>query len=302
MRRVRVLPPPSWCPMVPCSSNVRALVGALSVMSLSEASSPDPSRPEASPSCATLPAALCRLAGDQGFALIGVVDAARFDAGQPRESRVTAVRPRCGTVLVLATAGAHWRRALDGRGGRSERHFARAIGAVRDWIVAHAADCSVIAPTSSRVRFECLGEAAGFGTISPVTGLLLHPTYGPWLRVRAAVLVDGHPFGAVPDASIAERFQPCLRCPQPCVEACPCGVHDGHGSSDLVRCAGHRHGGGCATGCASRRACPIGSEHAEADVVADAHAHGVGLAALRREQGFGWWRLVPARWRNSVFR
>ena len=152
--------------------------------------------------------------------------------------------------------------------------------------------CRVMLAEGGRLDLACLAETAGLGIVSPVSGMLLHPQFGPWLRVRGVLLVDGHPFGEIPDASIAESFRPCCTCDRPCVAACPPKVHEFGGHADRKRCAEHRHQGGCSTGCCSRLACPIGAEHG-AGVGAVLHAHSVALGALQRQFGLGVWRFVP---------
>jgi hypothetical protein len=121
---------------------------------------------------------------------------------------------------------------------------------------------------------------------------LLYFEYGPWVALRTAILCAGQPFGAVADASIADRFQPCCSCSKPCVPACPATVHDGAGRQDLARCATHRHAGNCQSGCFSRRACPIGAEHRDGDGE-HAHRHAFQLVTLQKWFGLGVWKFVP---------
>jgi len=149
-----------------------------------------------------------------------------------------------------------------------------------------------------RMNIGHLAEAAGLGIISPVSGLLVHPEYGPWIRVRAALLLVGMPFGVVPDSSVVDEFQPCGVCQKPCIAACPSAVHDGQGGSDWAKCAAHRHQGGCLTACHSRLACPVGAEHADADG-AKWHSHSVSRSVMQRRFGLGWWRLVPRVFRGE---
>lgn len=239
-------------------------------------------------------------AAGAGLNLFGLVDRARFDAGEPRERRLGASTSRCGTVLVLGTGGRwlaqqrdRWQRET---GQANEVPVATTVLAGVHHTVAllraHEVACSVLTfDGRCRVRPERLGEAAGFGIVSPVSGLLLHPEFGPWLRVRAAILCEGMPFGPVAEASIADRFHPCCGCPQPCVSACPATVHDGFGHHDLTRCCGHRQAGGCASACESRAACPLGSEHRDEEAAGHRHTHE--LAAMQRWFGFGVWRFVP---------
>lgn len=243
-----------------------------------------------------------------GLNLFGVVDARRFDPGEPRERRCGHRWPECGTVVVLGTGGrGFWHRQVaHGAGGTTGGGTATLVDelavAAAHRVAADLATRSlptrVVCAPCDTLNFLRLGEAAGFGTVSPVSGMLLHPQFGPWLRVRAALLIDGYPFGPIQDASITENFQPCCTCAKPCVTACPSGVHDGRGSTDFARCAGHRHAGGCVDGCGSRRACPIGGEHADPPD-AQLHAHSAGLRSVERSFGLGIWRLVPRFLRGS---
>jgi methylmalonic aciduria homocystinuria type C protein len=57
--------------------------------------------------------------------------------------------------------------------------------------------------------FTRLAVATGLGALSPAN-LVIHPIYGPWLALRAVVLVDGDPPARAPIA------KPCT-----CGEACP---------------------------------------------------------------------------------
>ena len=247
-----------------------------------------------------------RRAADAGLNLFGLVDADRFDAAQTKERRVRTLAPNCGTVLVIGSGGRRlWQqfaRASESAGCHAACNVDRyALDVVRtvDGILdrARIGARTVPAGCSTRLPFAQLAEAAGLGTVSPVTGLLLHPEYGPWVRIRAVVLADGRPFGPIADASISSHFHPCCGCSRPCVAACPVGVHDGGGSPDLQRCAEHRDEGNCETYCQSRSACPIGSEHRDA-AGEYAHGHSHPLRAMRRWFGLGVWRWVPTSWRG----
>ncbi len=272
---------------------------------------------------------LQQLAARNGLNLFGAVDARRFDRSQPSEQRTTARLPGCGTVLVLGTAGrSFWLEfARQGRGlgdrGFGDRGFGdrgrvsaaactgepgpeeidQLVSASLDAVEGELARCGVRAlrvdARSASLRMLPLAEAAGFGVLSPVSGMLLHPDYGPWLRVRAAFLLEGAPFGALPDASMTESFRPCCGCARPCLDACPPQVHDALGRSDRRRCAENRMQGACATGCGSRRACPVGAEHAD-PLDAPVHAHAADLPTLERWYGLGWWRFVPRGLRGGV--
>lgn len=243
-----------------------------------------------------------------GLNLLGLVDRRRFDASERVERRFPESYARCGTIVVLGTGG----RAVDQayRRWRNEKRrpdraslaafviagIERVAAALRRDAPSSLLWCGGACP----VNDARLGEAAGFGIVSPVSGMLLHPLFGPWVRVRAAVLMDGHPFGEIVDASLADSFLPCCGCARPCVTNCPASIHDGAGHYDLVRCGTHRLGGGCESGCGSRGACPVGSEHR--DDGEDLHRHTYELASVRRWLGFGLWRVVPPSWRGGPWR
>ncbi|HZN40955.1 MAG TPA: hypothetical protein VFD82_19270 [Planctomycetota bacterium] len=243
-----------------------------------------------------------RQAASTGLNLFGIVDAERFDAWQPLEQRTTTMLPDCGTIIVLGSGGrAHPRnfshpdaRIVHGMSPQDLIAFERAAAqGLAAMLHCRSVRCRLVEPVAGqRLNFVRLAEAAGFGTVSPVSGLLLHPEFGPWVSVRAALLLDGRPFGPVTDASITDLFQPCCNCARPCLTACPVSVHDGLGNQNLARCAEHRHQGGCVSGCSSRRACPVGAEHRD-QIGPDVHRYTDGIVATQRALGSGVWRLVP---------
>jgi len=235
-----------------------------------------------------------------GLNLFGLVDAARFDRCSPCEQRLAGRMRGCGTIVVLGSGGRqlaqqfHASRANGLPVPNADAFAAAGLHQVAADISALGVRNEVVElPPSPRWNTGRIAECAGFGTVSPVSGLLLHPVFGPWLRVHGVVLVEGRPFGEIEDASISDRFQPCCSCARPCVTACPAGVHDGRGHQDVSSCASHRHAGGCENLCASRNACPLGSEHRDGSDE-HVHRHGFQLAALQRWFGFGVWRVVPA--------
>ena len=56
---------------------------------------------------------------------------------------------------------------------------------------------------------------AGLGVIGK-NNLLIHPTWGPQVRLRS-VLIKDH----LPPSAPLENFNPCNQCPMPCRKACP---------------------------------------------------------------------------------
>lgn len=232
--------------------------------------------------------------------LVGAVDAAAFDASQSCGRRAVERMPGCDTILLLGSGGrSAWQAAVgDGKPPRPGRH------PIDRWSAAVARDVEkLLVGAGCRVRvvrpddrppmnFRQLGEAAGFGTVSPVIGHLLHPEFGPWVSLRVALLIEGRPF-RVRALDDDHDFAPCCDCSQPCVRACPADVHARPGVPDVVRCAGNRVAGGCRTGCEVLRACPIGAAH-RYGAEEEAHRHAHSLRTIRRWVGAGAWRLVPS--------
>jgi hypothetical protein len=220
---------------------------------------------------------LAQRASARGFDLFGVVDSQRFDRAQPSEGRCARVLRNCGTAIVLGCGP-----------GRPDD---AALPELQRMLAAEGLRALAADPARSAMSFACLGEAAGFGTVSPVIHRLLHPRYGAHVSVRAALLLRGQPFGAIPDASIAAHFQPCSACARPCLNACPADVHDGAGHSRFERCHQHRRDGGCAPGCQVVRACPVGSaERPTAEIQLERHREE--QQRFERRHGTGVWNAM----------
>jgi hypothetical protein len=116
-------------------------------------------------------------------------------------------------------------------------------------------------------------RAAGLGG-SPL-GILIHPHFGLWHALRAAVVFPGLDVAIAP---VEKLIHPCDECVEkPCLSACPVNALSG-GSFDVRACRGYLAGladGGssaatssndssgpdCMTGgCAARNACPVGRQ------------------------------------------
>lgn len=87
------------------------------------------------------------------------------------------------------------------------------------------------------VAFQPLAVAAGLGSMSE-TNLVIHPVYGPWFALRAAIVVPGDPPLVGPCPRVC-------RCGAPCREA----LSRARGNTDWRAWL------------AVRDACPVGREH-----------------------------------------
>ena len=243
---------------------------------------------------------LQQLAARKGLNLFGLVDAANFDAAQPREQRAQVLLPTCGCILVAGRGGPAIRRSHGGR-GTSGPAAARGDEAAAD-AAAQALSMELNAAglrhlrlhsAAAKMRFQQLGEAAGFGVVSPVSGTLLHPVFGPWLRIEAALLVEGSPFGGAPKDGVTVGFDPCSSCAQPCVATCSSLAVDRRGRLTRGWCGDPARGGGCADDCDARLACPVGGGPARRAVRAKIRGH------AQRSRGLGWRRPSPL-WLRGV--
>jgi hypothetical protein len=111
-------------------------------------------------------------------------------------------------------------------------------------------------------------------------GLYIHPEFGVWCGLRAALLLRG----SVEHKPQVAAESPCSSCAaKPCLHSCPVQAFDGD-SFDAPACRRHLESdpdGDCATrGCRARRACPIGVAYHQAPAQASFH-----MAAFRRSLG-----------------
>jgi hypothetical protein len=204
-----------------------------------------------------------------GLNVIGATPIAAYDAGLPAGRRLGTLLPAARTAIVIGNGGGafwevfrvHCRRRAD-----LARHPDPVDAFTRE-VVERAVATAVPPPVrilypfrfpDDPVSFMRLAECAGLGRRS-LLGVLVHPLYGPWMALRAALLVPDVVHAPRP----ADGFDPCPACRErPCMAACPAGaVADG--GWDVPRCAAHRAAtpDPCATRCHARSACVLAPEH-----------------------------------------
>lgn len=137
-------------------------------------------------------------------------------------------------------------------------------------------------PDAPHVDVLAAGRAAGWAHPSPL-GIGVHPEHGLWMGYRGLLEVEAD----LPERGVLSAPSPCAGCPRPCVDACVGGAFQADSdaplgvSLDLPTCFGSRLSNGrCATSCASRLACPIGS----------ASAYDPAQLAHHQEAGNRFWR------------
>jgi len=238
-----------------------------------------------------LAAAAARLA-DAGLNAWGVAPGDAYDH----------LLPGCRSVMVFASGGGRlWEAFLDDvrahPGHLSDEQnpldaFVRrsieaadpgAAAAGRRWVRC-AGDAEVF------VDFRPLALAAGLGQHSRL-GLLLHPTYGPWMGLRAACFTTEE---LEPTGPLAAPG-PCEGCDAPCAVACAGGAISPSEGIDIRRCSGFHvetgEEGPCARACHARAACPEGAGHRYSELEIGYHYDRRGgrrrvAAALGVEVGF----------------
>ncbi len=127
------------------------------------------------------------------------------------------------------------------------------------------------------VPMQRLAERSGFSMVSP-SHLSVHPVHGPWIALRAVVVVDceGPPLPSPPAA------RPCAGCSAPCMPAFMRAVAAAGPKLDADSVRTH-----AADWIAARDACPVGraSRYSEAQLRYHYGLEGRGLETGRLRQG-----------------
>lgn len=205
-----------------------------------------------------------------GLNLVGVTSVASYDAGMASERRLARRLPGAESVVVVGNGGGAFWDAYRGfcaaRPGHERRpdpldEFTREVVDAAYAPLAGSAPMRVLYPfgfAEDGVSFTRLARLAGLGRES-VVGVLVHPVYGPWIALRAAILVPGRLEAPRP----ADGFDPCPSCTErPCIPACPGDAVSREGWS-VPRCGAHRarRDDPCAARCHARAACILAPEH-----------------------------------------
>jgi epoxyqueuosine reductase QueG len=212
---------------------------------------------------------VARAVAPLGLNLVGVASVAAYDAQIASERRLARRLEGAESVIVVGNGGgAFWeayRHACAADPALAARpdpldDFTREVVEAACAPLTDAQATRIVFPFGfdAEVSFTRLAVLAGIGRPS-LLGVLVHPVYGPWIALRAAILVRGRLAAPRP----ADGFDPCPTCrDRPCMSACPAGAIEAEGWS-LSRCAGHRAppDDPCAGRCHARVACVLGPEH-----------------------------------------
>ena len=200
---------------------------------------------------------------DAGLGLTGTLPIATYDALVPTAWSSARLAPSARGALVVGNAGrVLWERFV----ASPER--ALALDPLDAYTRRVLAEAARLADPPASIGFYAdrrdgvylplvsLAQRAGFGSPGRV-GVLIHPVYGPWIAVRAVLLLSEE----VPFHEPA-LYAPCDGCPAPCVRACH-GHVIGPSGVDAAACYQVRLTlPACALRCDARSACVVGPEHA----------------------------------------
>lgn len=206
-----------------------------------------------------------------GLNLIATVPVTRYDAHAAEPYQARRIRPSARTIIVIANGGrAFWTAFLEHcathPGWRDRLHplddFTRYIVEQRLMpLVSGAQPVYPFVGDGPTLNFMQLGISAGLAGPS-LLGVVINPTYGPWIAFRAALLIDADLNSATP-----ESFDPCPRCaPRTCIPACPIGAITPTGW-DIPKCLTYRLEveADCAPRCHARAACVIAPDQRYSD-------------------------------------
>jgi epoxyqueuosine reductase QueG len=209
-----------------------------------------------------------------GLNLIGTTPIAAYEALVPSQHHIASLLPQAKTVVVIGNGGGEfWNRFrahCQVRPGYLQTHAHPLDDYTVETIETALAPCLRSADAVYRylypfrfrtepASFMHLARAAGLAGPS-ILGVVIHPEYGPWLALRAALLLDQH-LAALPPAS---GFDPCPTCRErPCLAACPATAIGLETGWDIPACVQHRlrspHD--CTNHCHARYECIYGRAH-----------------------------------------
>ncbi len=204
-----------------------------------------------------------------GLNLVGTTTRAAYESLVPTSYRLEPLLPQTQTVIVIGNGGsAFWTTFRP----YADRHAGdpHPLDDYTVEIIEHSLT-PILKPSgrgyryvypfrfgTEPVSFMHLAQAAGLAGPS-ILGIMIHPVYGPWLALRAAVLV-AHDLSHPPSAP---GFNPCPSCiEKPCIQACPAGVIGARHGWNISGCAKHRLAADqCAAFCHARHSCVYGRKH-----------------------------------------
>lgn len=209
-----------------------------------------------------------------GLNLIGTATIAAYEALVPLQYHVAPLLPQAKTLVVIGHGGGEFwirfRTACEARPGYLQEREHPLDDYTVETIETALAPCLQRSGAVYRylypfrfwtepVSFMHLARAAGLAGPS-ILGVVIHPEYGPWLALRAALLIDQTLY--TPPA--APGFDPCPTCRErSCMAACPATAVSPEKGWDIPTCVQHRlrSPSDCTNHCHARYDCIYGRAH-----------------------------------------
>jgi hypothetical protein len=204
-----------------------------------------------------------------GLNLVAATPSNRYDAAVTPPYRADAIAPGAQSIIVIGNgSGLFWdcfkqhcdrNPAWMGRDNPLD-DFTRAV--IERDIAPLVRSATIVYPFMSSgptLNFMEAGKAAGLAGPS-IIGVMVHPTYGPWIAFRAAILIEER----IDAPGEAYKFDPCPSCtPRTCISACPADAVSFAKGWDIPKCLTHRVEveADCAPRCHARAGCVLGPEH-----------------------------------------
>jgi epoxyqueuosine reductase QueG len=209
-----------------------------------------------------------------GLNLIGTTTVMAYEALVPPQYHVTSLLPEAKTLIVIGNGGGQfWEEFrsychqhseyLKGREHPLDDYTAQVIEKTLAPIFAKSGAvhryCYPFRFWCEPVSFMHLARAAGLAGPS-ILGVTIHPVYGPWIALRAAVLINQE----LQSESVVAEFNPCPTCVErACMAACPASAISTEKGWDIPGCVKHRLRvtTDCVDYCHARFDCVYGREH-----------------------------------------
>lgn len=209
---------------------------------------------------ASLVDALARAVRPAGIDLVQPLNAAWYDAAVPAGYRLPDIGRRDALAVVLASTAAFWPPLLAHLRAAPhvldepdpiDRYVAAAVGAAVASLPVRAEVRFAHEAPPRRVAMQRLAHVSGLAALTPAM-LCVHPVYGPWIALRAAVVLDADgPPGPAPATA-----PPCDDCAARCAPALARAQAASAGDVPGDPVAGRWR-----LWLAVREACPVGRAH-----------------------------------------
>lgn len=209
-----------------------------------------------------------------GLNLIGTASVAAYESLVPQQYHVASLLSEAKTLVVIGNGGGRFWQGFRAYCRDHPDHRQQHEHPLDDYTVELIEE--TLTPLFTRhgvayrycypsrfwrepVSFMHLARAAGLAGPS-ILGVTIHPVYGPWIALRAAVLVNQELYAE----PVAAGFDPCSTCVERvCITACPAAAISVEKNWDIPACVQHRLRvtTDCIDYCRARFDCVYGREH-----------------------------------------